>query len=168
LRESLYLENFSENRSVLFPSALDTSSSAVLCQQQVHQASARRLLCLRQTRPRVIGSLGSNADESVSPLSTSRRVPSCILDSRVDHDLLIAYSSFEEESSPRNIIEETLLATGIVRAPLKDCFDISDPDPDRPLGLHHVLHWQRNKYRQKNRGEYFEKRCEAFCFYDAL
>jgi hypothetical protein len=25
-----------------------------------------------------------------------------------------------------------------------------------------------SKYRQKNRGEYFEKRCEAFCFYDAL
>ena len=25
-----------------------------------------------------------------------------------------------------------------------------------------------SKYRHKNRGEYFEKRCEAFCFYDAL
>jgi hypothetical protein len=38
-------------------------------------------------------------------------------------DLLIACSSFEEASRARQIIEDTLLATGIVRAPLKGCFD---------------------------------------------
>ena len=38
-------------------------------------------------------------------------------------DLLIACSSFEEASQARRIIEETLLAAGIVRAPLKGCFD---------------------------------------------
>jgi hypothetical protein len=38
-------------------------------------------------------------------------------------DLLIACSSFEEASQARRIIEETLLAEGIVRAPLKGCFD---------------------------------------------
>ena len=38
-------------------------------------------------------------------------------------DLLIACSSFEEASRARLIIEETLLAAGIVRAPLKGCFD---------------------------------------------
>ena len=38
-------------------------------------------------------------------------------------DLLIASSSFEEASQARRIIEETLLAAGIVRAPLKGCFD---------------------------------------------
>jgi hypothetical protein len=38
-------------------------------------------------------------------------------------DLLIACSSFEESSRARQIIEDTLLAVGIVRAPLKDCFD---------------------------------------------
>ena len=38
-------------------------------------------------------------------------------------DLLIACSSFEEASSTRQIIEDTLLAAGIVHAPLKGCFD---------------------------------------------
>ena len=38
-------------------------------------------------------------------------------------DLLIACSSFEESSRARQIIEDTLLAAGIVRAPLKGCFD---------------------------------------------
>jgi hypothetical protein len=38
-------------------------------------------------------------------------------------DLLIACSSFEEASRARQIIEDTLLAPGIVRAPLKGCFD---------------------------------------------
>ncbi len=38
-------------------------------------------------------------------------------------DLLIACSSFEEASRARQIIEDTLLAAGIVRAPLKACFD---------------------------------------------
>jgi hypothetical protein len=38
-------------------------------------------------------------------------------------DLLITCSSFEEASQTRRIIEETLLAAGIVRAPLKGCFD---------------------------------------------
>jgi hypothetical protein len=38
-------------------------------------------------------------------------------------DLLIAYNSFEEASQVHRIIEETLLAAGIVRAPLKGCFD---------------------------------------------
>ena len=38
-------------------------------------------------------------------------------------DLLITWSSFEEASQARRIIEETLLAAGIVRAPLKGCFD---------------------------------------------
>ncbi len=37
-------------------------------------------------------------------------------------DLLIACSSFDEASSVQ-IIEDTLLASGIVRAPLKGCFD---------------------------------------------
>jgi hypothetical protein len=36
---------------------------------------------------------------------------------------LIACSSFEETSQARRIIEETLLAVGIVRAPLKGYFD---------------------------------------------
>ena len=36
---------------------------------------------------------------------------------------MIACSSFEEASQARRIIEETLLAAGIVRAPLKGCFD---------------------------------------------
>jgi hypothetical protein len=38
-------------------------------------------------------------------------------------DLLIVCSSFEEASRARQIIEDTLLAAGIVRAPLKGCFD---------------------------------------------
>ena len=38
-------------------------------------------------------------------------------------DLLIACSSFEEASRARQLIEDTLLAAGIVRAPLKSCFD---------------------------------------------
>jgi hypothetical protein len=39
-------------------------------------------------------------------------------------DLLIACSSFEEASRVRQlIIEDTFLAAGIVRAPLKGCFD---------------------------------------------
>ena len=38
-------------------------------------------------------------------------------------DLLITCSSFEEASQARQIIEETLLAAGIVREPLKGCFD---------------------------------------------
>ncbi len=38
-------------------------------------------------------------------------------------DLLIVCSSFEEVSRARQIIEDTLLAAGIVRAPLKGCFD---------------------------------------------
>jgi hypothetical protein len=38
-------------------------------------------------------------------------------------DLLIVCSSFEEASWTRQIIEDTLLASDIVRAPLKGCFD---------------------------------------------
>ena len=38
-------------------------------------------------------------------------------------DLLITCSSFDEATRARQIIEDTLLAAGIVRAPLKDCFD---------------------------------------------
>jgi hypothetical protein len=38
-------------------------------------------------------------------------------------DLLIACSSFEEATRSRQIIEDTLLSTGIVHAPLKGCFD---------------------------------------------
>jgi hypothetical protein len=38
-------------------------------------------------------------------------------------DLLIASSSFEETSRSRQIIEDTLLVTGIVCVPLKGCFD---------------------------------------------
>jgi hypothetical protein len=39
-------------------------------------------------------------------------------------DLLITCSSFEEASRARQIIiEDTFLAAGIVRAPLKGCFD---------------------------------------------
>ncbi len=38
-------------------------------------------------------------------------------------DLLIACSSFEEASRARHMIEDTLLAADLVRAPLKDCFD---------------------------------------------
>ena len=37
-------------------------------------------------------------------------------------DLLITCSSFEESSRARQIIEDTLLAAGIVCAPLKGCF----------------------------------------------
>jgi hypothetical protein len=36
-------------------------------------------------------------------------------------DLLITYSSFEEASRERQLIEDTLLASGIVRAAFKDC-----------------------------------------------
>ena len=42
-------------------------------------------------------------------------------------DLLIACSSFEEATKARHIIEDTLLAAGIVRAPLKDCFATPPP-----------------------------------------
>jgi hypothetical protein len=38
-------------------------------------------------------------------------------------DLLITCSSFEEASRGRQIIEDTLLTAGIVRTPLKGCFD---------------------------------------------
>jgi hypothetical protein len=38
-------------------------------------------------------------------------------------DLLIVCSSFEEAARTRQIIEDTLLSAGIVRAPLKGCFD---------------------------------------------
>ena len=38
-------------------------------------------------------------------------------------DLLITCSSFTEATRSRQIIEDTLLAVGIVRAPLKGCFD---------------------------------------------
>jgi hypothetical protein len=38
-------------------------------------------------------------------------------------DLLITCSSFEEALRVRQIIEDTLLAAGIVRSPLKGCFD---------------------------------------------
>jgi hypothetical protein len=38
-------------------------------------------------------------------------------------DLLIVCSSFDEATRARQIIEDTLLAAGIVRAPLKGCFD---------------------------------------------
>ena len=45
-------------------------------------------------------------------------------------NLLIACSSFEESSRERQIIEDTLLAAGIVRAPLKDCFTTTQTLPD--------------------------------------
>jgi hypothetical protein len=38
-------------------------------------------------------------------------------------DLLIVWNSFEEASQALRLIEETLLAAGIVRASLKGCFD---------------------------------------------
>ena len=38
-------------------------------------------------------------------------------------DLMIVFSSFDEATSARQIIEDTLLAADIVRAPLKGCFD---------------------------------------------
>ena len=38
-------------------------------------------------------------------------------------DLLISYSSFEEVTRARQIIEDTFLVTGIVRESLKGCFD---------------------------------------------
>jgi hypothetical protein len=46
-------------------------------------------------------------------------------------DLLITYSSFEEASRERQLIEDTLLVSGIVRATFKDCrlqdvFNVSD------------------------------------------
>ncbi len=50
-------------------------------------------------------------------------------------DLLIAYSSFEEASRVRQIIEDTLLASGIVRAPLKDCFDTPTQTLPDHLGI---------------------------------
>ena len=50
-------------------------------------------------------------------------------------DLLIACSSFEEASRARLIIEETLLAAGIVRAPLKGCFDTSTQTLTDHLGF---------------------------------
>jgi hypothetical protein len=50
-------------------------------------------------------------------------------------DLLITCSSFEETSRVRHIIEETLLAAGIVRAPLKGCFDT----PTQTLSEHLVF-----------------------------
>jgi len=45
-------------------------------------------------------------------------------------DLLIVCSSFEESSRVRQIIEDTLLAAGIVRAPLKGCFTPTQTLPD--------------------------------------
>jgi hypothetical protein len=50
-------------------------------------------------------------------------------------DLLIACSSFEEASRTRQIIEDTLLSAGIVRVPLKDCFDT----PTQTLSNHLVF-----------------------------
>ena len=38
-------------------------------------------------------------------------------------DLLIVWSSFDEETRDRQIIEDTLLTVVIVRATLKGCFD---------------------------------------------
>jgi hypothetical protein len=59
-------------------------SNTALCQQQVHRVTARILLCLYQTRPRVISTLGSNASAPAPPLSSSRRVLPCIPADRVD------------------------------------------------------------------------------------
>ena len=50
-------------------------------------------------------------------------------------DLLIACSAFEEASRVRQIIEDTRLAAGIVRAPLKGCFDT----PTQTLSEHLVF-----------------------------
>ena len=50
-------------------------------------------------------------------------------------DLLIAYSSFDETTRARQIIEDTLLAVGIVRAPLKDCFDTPSQTLSDHLGF---------------------------------
>jgi hypothetical protein len=50
-------------------------------------------------------------------------------------DLLIDSSSFEEASRIRQIIEDTLLAVGIVRTPLKGCFDT----PTQTLSDHLVF-----------------------------
>ena len=50
-------------------------------------------------------------------------------------DLLIACISFEEATRARQIIEDTLLAAGIVRAPLKGCFDT----PTQTLSDHLVF-----------------------------
>ena len=58
----------------------------------------------------------------VSSLSLSSHRFSSAPDLYFD-DLLIACSSFEETTRARQIIEDTLLAAGIVRAPLKGCFD---------------------------------------------
>ncbi len=50
-------------------------------------------------------------------------------------DLLITCSSFEEASRARQIIEDTLLAEGIVRATLKDCFDTATQTLPDHLGF---------------------------------
>jgi hypothetical protein len=61
-------------------------------------------------------------------------------------DLLIAYSSFEEASRARQIIEDTFLTADIVRAPLKGCFDTPTQTLTDHLGfsLQHLLHGQRS------------------------
>ena len=61
-----------------------TSDVASLCQQQVHRVPTRRLLCLHQTRPRVIGVIGSNTTAPAPPLPSSGRVLPCDLSVRVD------------------------------------------------------------------------------------
>jgi hypothetical protein len=43
-----------------------------------------------------------------------------------------------------------------------------DAERDDATGRTPRSGWVGSKYRHKKRGEYFEKRCEAFCFYDAL
>jgi hypothetical protein len=100
------------------------------------------------------GALGSNASAPAPPLSSSRLVLPCGVAGWTSSpriwtsvmsvvaaalplhgmrtllyvdDLLIACSSFEEASRARQIIEDTLLAAGIVRAPLKGCFGMSKP-----------------------------------------
>ena len=45
-------------------------------------------------------------------------------------DLLIACSFFEESSRARQIMEDTLLAAGVVRAPLKGCLTPTQTLPD--------------------------------------
>ncbi len=60
------------------------SGVTTLCQQQVHRAPDRTLLCLQQTRPHDIGVIDSIPAAPASPLPSSGRVRPCVLAARVD------------------------------------------------------------------------------------
>jgi hypothetical protein len=71
-------------------------------------------------------------------------------------DLLIACSSFEEVSRARQIIDDTLLSTGIVRAPLKGCFDTPTQTLSDNLGFI-ISSFGKGALRAP------ERRCFALC-----